>query len=108
MYFSVKKTIKIAGKTYIPCICYEVTKALELTVAKLERAGKVATYSEKVFFQNGKVIKKESVVKESVVKESVLKESLTAESTDTEEVVMYDEAEDTDEEETSSDESEGF
>lgn len=98
MYFSVKKTIKIAGKTYIPCICYEVTRALELTVAKLEREGKAVTYSEKVFFQNGKVIKKESVVKES----------LNTESTATEEVIMYDEVEDTNEEETVSDESEGF
>lgn len=63
MFFSVKREIKIAGKTYIPCICYPVTKFLERTVQKLSEEGKAVIYSERVFFQNGKVIKK-PVVKE--------------------------------------------
>ena len=63
MFFSVKREIKIAGKTYIPCVCYPVTKFLERTVQKLAEEGKAVIYSERVFFQNGKVIKK-PVVKE--------------------------------------------
>lgn len=63
MFFSVKREIKIAGKTYIPCVCYPVTKFLERTVQKLSEEGKAVIYSERVFFQNGKVIKK-PVVKE--------------------------------------------
>ena len=40
MFFSVKREIKIAGKTYIPCVCYPVTKFLERTVQKLSEEGK--------------------------------------------------------------------
>lgn len=65
MFFSVKREIKIAGKTYIPCVCYPVTKFLERTVQKLSEEGKAVIYSERVFFQNGKVIKK-PVVKENL------------------------------------------
>ena len=65
MFFSVKREIKIAGKTYIPCVCYPVTKFLERTVQKLSEEGKAVIYSERVFFQNGKVIKK-TVVKENL------------------------------------------
>ena len=65
MFFSVKREIKIAGKTYIPCVCYPVTKFLERTVQKLSEEGKAVIYSERVFFQNGKVIKK-PVVKETL------------------------------------------
>ena len=65
MFFSVKREIKIAGKTYIPCVCYPVTKFLERTVQKLSEEGKAVIYSERVFFQNGKVIKK-PVAKETL------------------------------------------
>ena len=65
MFFSVKRSMKIAGKTYIPCVCYPVTKFLERTVQKLSEEGKAVIYSERVFFQNGKVIKK-PVVKETL------------------------------------------
>ena len=65
MFFSVKREIKIAGKIYIPCVCYPVTKFLERTVQKLSEEGKAVIYSERVFFQNGKVIKK-TVVKENL------------------------------------------
>lgn len=69
MFFSVKRPMKIAGKTYIPCICYPVTRMLELTVNKLEVEGKAVTYAERVFFQNGRVIEKKPVVKESLTTE---------------------------------------
>ena len=39
MFFSVKRAMKIAGKTYIPCVCYPVTKFLERTVQKLSEEG---------------------------------------------------------------------
>ena len=64
MFFSVKREIKIAGKTYIPCVCYPVTKFLERTVQKLSEESKAVIYPERVFFQNGKVIKK-PVIKET-------------------------------------------
>lgn len=63
MFFSVKKMIKIGGKVYKPCICYEVTRALELTLQKLTSAGKAVIYDERVFFQNGKIIKTEAMLK---------------------------------------------
>lgn len=61
MFFSVKKEMKIGGKLYLPCICYDVTKSLEFTVEKLLEEGKVRVHSERVFFQNGKVIEKKEV-----------------------------------------------
>jgi hypothetical protein len=56
MFFSVKKTIRMGGKVYIPCVCYEADKSLELTLSKLSAEGKAVLYDERVFFQNGKVI----------------------------------------------------
>lgn len=73
MFFSVKREIKIAGKTYIPCVCYPVTKFLERTVQKLSEEGKAVIYSERVFFQNGKVIKK-PVVKETLTTSKLKKD----------------------------------
>lgn len=64
MFFTVKKGIKIAGKVYMPCICYLVTKFLEKTLVKLSNEGKVTFYSEMVFFQNGKIIKTENMLRE--------------------------------------------
>lgn len=65
MFFSVKSPMKIAGKVYIPCICYEVTKSLELTINKLVSEDKAVLYTERVFFQNGRVIEKEKTAKKS-------------------------------------------
>lgn len=86
MFFSVKRALKIAGKTYIPCICYPVTKFLERTVNKLSDEGKAVIYEDRVFFQNGKVIEKAEVILEQpVIKENlttekpVVKENLTTE-----------------------------
>lgn len=69
MYFSVKKEIKLGGKVFIPCVCYPVTAPLELTVKKLAKEGRAVIYEERVFFQNGKVIEKKSVVKEVLTTE---------------------------------------
>lgn len=56
MFFSVKKAIKLNGKLYIPCVCYEVTKELEATVNKLVTEEKAYKFESRVFFQNGKVL----------------------------------------------------
>lgn len=94
MFFSVKRVLKIAGKTYIPCVCYPVTKFLERTVNKLSDEGKAVIYDDRVFFQNGKVIEKEAEPvkrlwatektrkekKEKIFEQSVIKENLTTES----------------------------
>lgn len=65
MFFSVKEPIKITGKTYIPCVCYSLPKFLELTVNDLVNKGKAVIYAERVFFQNGKVIEKETKTKKA-------------------------------------------
>lgn len=59
MFFSVRNTIKIAGKVYKPCICYEVTSILELTVNKLVAEEKADTHKKYVYFCNGKVVEAE-------------------------------------------------
>lgn len=81
MFFSVKAPIKIAGKVFQPCICYEVTKVIELNVEKLVAEGKAVKYEERVFFQNGKVIeavkpapKAKKTPKKEEVKEEVKEE----------------------------------
>lgn len=71
MFFSVKEPIKIAGKTYIPCVCYSLPKFLELTVNDLVNKGKAVIYAERVFFQNGKVIEKETKKAKKIVKKVV-------------------------------------
>lgn len=58
MFFSVKEPLKIANKTYIPCVCYPLPRFLEATVNGLVNKGKAVIYTERVYFQNGKVIEK--------------------------------------------------
>lgn len=58
MYFSVKSSVKIAGKVYTPCICYPLSEFLTPTVNKMIEEGKAVIYKDKVFFQNGKVLVK--------------------------------------------------
>jgi hypothetical protein len=58
MFFSVKYSVKIAGKVYSPCICYALPETLRPTIEKLIKEGKAYTYDHKVFFQNGKVLEK--------------------------------------------------
>lgn len=71
MFFRVKEPIKIAGKTYIPCVCYPLPKFLELTVNDLVNKDKAVIYAERVFFQNGKVIEKETKKAKKIVKKVV-------------------------------------
>ena len=74
MFFSVKHSIRIAGKVYMPCICYNLTKFLELTVKDLEKQGKATIHDKIVFFQNGKIIEEKPVVKENLTTEKPKKE----------------------------------
>ena len=74
MFFSVKRAVRIAGKDYIPCICYPITKFLERTIQKLSDEGKAVIYTERVFFQNGKVIENKPAVKENLTAEKPKKE----------------------------------
>ena len=76
MFFSVRNTIKIAGKVYKPCICYEVTDMLELTVNKLVAEEKADMYKKYVYFCNGKVVeaKEEKAEPVAVEKKKVKKE----------------------------------
>ena len=93
MFFSVKSPLKILGKTYIPCVCYPVTKILEATIENLEKQEKVYIYKEPVSFMNGKVLqkkkaktekaKKEKTYKPVVKEETVEEVTLEVSSTDT-------------------------
>lgn len=77
MFFSVKYSIRIAGKVYMPCICYNLTRFLELTVKDLEKQGKATIHDKMVFFQNGKIIEEKPVVKENLTTEKPKKEKKT-------------------------------
>lgn len=68
MYFSVKSAMKIGGKVYIPCICYDLPDALVPTVDKLVSEDKARKYDKPVFFQNGKVLEKKAVAEEATAK----------------------------------------
>ncbi len=59
MFFSVKSSVKIAGKVYTPCVCYALPDVLKATVEKMVAEGKAYIYNHKVAFQNGKVLEKE-------------------------------------------------
>lgn len=58
MFFSVKSAVKIAGKVYIPCICYPLSDFLKATIEKMEKEERAYIYDCKVAFQNGRVLKK--------------------------------------------------
>lgn len=60
MFFSVKSSVKIAGKVYTPCVCYPVTDFLKATVDNMAKEDKAFLYEYRVFFQNGKVIEKKA------------------------------------------------
>lgn len=68
MYFSVKSSVKIAGKVYTPCICYALPDFLAPTVNKMVADGKAYLYDNKVAFQNGKVLVKKPEVEVKVEK----------------------------------------
>ena len=66
MFFSVKKSVKIAGKVYVPCVCYPLLRFLELTVKDMEARGEAVIHSEMVFFQNGKIIEQKKMKPEAI------------------------------------------
>ena len=87
MFFSVKQPLRIAGKDYIPCVCYPLPRFLEYTISFLKKEGKVETYDKMVFFQNGKLIEKtepKPVVAETKPKKG--KKAKTVPVADTEEL----------------------
>lgn len=69
MFFSVKVPMKIGGKSFHTCICYDLTETLKSTVERLAEEGKAVIYSEPKFFCNGKIVEKKSVVKENLTTE---------------------------------------
>lgn len=80
MYFAVKKPLKIGDKDYLPCVCYEVPRYLELTVNKLATEDRVIVSEDYMVFQNGKLVEKKSKVekkpKKAAKEDSVVKENL--------------------------------
>lgn len=58
MFFSVKSAVKIAGKVYIPCVCYPLSDFLRATIEKMVTEERAYIYDHKVAFQNGKVLEK--------------------------------------------------
>lgn len=90
MFFSVKVPLRIAGKDYIPCVCYPLPRFLEYTVKELKKEGKVEIYDKIVFFQNGKLIEKAEskpvVAEVKPKKEKKAKTAKTAPVADTEDL----------------------
>lgn len=88
MFFSVKTAIKIAGKVFVPCVCYAINEALAPTIDKLVAEGKAYKYSNRVYFQNGKLIEKKPAVQENrtVEKSKKTKREKAVEETPVEEV----------------------
>ena len=70
MFFSVKSSVKIAGKVYTPCVCYVLPDFLKPTVEKMVAEGKAYIYDRKVAFQNGKVLEKKEEPKPVAEKKS--------------------------------------
>lgn len=68
MFFTVKTPIRIGGKLFKTCICYEVTPYLELTVQKLAKEGKVDIHEKFVYFCNGKPVEQKAKTFETVAK----------------------------------------
>lgn len=61
MFFTTKKNIKIAGKYYRPCVCYELPQFLLTTIKGLAEKGVASITEEPVFFQNGAKIDAEEL-----------------------------------------------
>lgn len=60
-YFSVKRSIKIGGKLYKPCVCYETSDSLMFTVKSLADSGIAVLHEDEVFFQNGAMLDKKAM-----------------------------------------------
>ena len=69
MFFTVKKNLKIGGKYFRPCICYDLPQFMLTVLRKLEAQGEAEITEEPVFFQNGaKIDSKELKRKEKEAK----------------------------------------
>lgn len=69
MFFIVKKNLKIGGKYFRPCICYDLPQFMLPVLHKLEAQGDAEITEEPVFFQNGaKIDSKELKRKEKEAK----------------------------------------
>ena len=80
MFFSVKSAVKIAGKVYIPCVCYALPDFLKPTIEKMVAEGRAYVYDHKVAFHNGKVIDKKETTPTSEKKvKKVKKEEIKEE-----------------------------
>lgn len=101
MYFSVKSSVRIAGKVYTPCICYPLSEFLTPTVNKMVEEGKAVIYKDKVFFQNGRVLVKKP-------KETLITEKKPSKKSKKEEKVESEDFVKEVEEIVTTDESEGF
>ena len=77
MFFSVIRPIRIGGRVYRPCICYDLASYLRSTVEKLEKEGTAKIYNERVYFCNGKIVEKEVVENKDKTESS--KENSTSE-----------------------------
>ena len=96
MFFTVNTPIRIGGKLFKPCICYEVTSYLELTVQKLAKEGKADIHEKFVYFCNGKPVEqkaKKFEVIEKPVKKVKAKKAEPKEETAVEEPSVEYEAE---------------
>lgn len=87
MFFSVKVPLKINGKAYKPCICYELSKVLKPTVLVLKEQGKAVIYEDEVFFCNGKLCTVKPAVQETVPVKETKKETEVS-SFETPEVIV--------------------
>lgn len=70
-YFSVKRSIKIGGKLYRPCVCYPLPDSLLFTVKSLVDSGVAAVHDEEVYFQSGKMIDSERLARRNAEKSEV-------------------------------------
>lgn len=77
MFFSVKSAVKIAGKVYIPCVCYSLSDFLRATIEKMVAEEKAYIYDYKVAFQNGKVLEKKVEAKPVVEEKKKVKKGKT-------------------------------
>lgn len=86
LYFSMKVPMKIDGKTYRTCICYEMNDRIRPTVEKLAEAGKAKLYDKPCFFCNGKEVTKKNFPSSKPKKEKKEKKTETEIATVSEEV----------------------
>ena len=77
MFFSVKSAVKIAGKVYIPCVCYPLSDFLRATIEKMVAEERAYIYDHKVAFQNGKVLEKKVEAKPVVEEKKKAKKGKT-------------------------------